>query len=84
MRLLESAALDAPLETIIPSYLHGIVSSPWREEIPIQGSLQPALPIAPFSTHSGVVGRFLVGFSFLHFRPCPNIRNEGGDSKWSF
>ena len=70
MRLTESEALDGPLKTVVPSFLHGRVSSSYREETPMQGSLHPALSIAPLSTRSGVVGRFFVGFSFLPFRPC--------------
>ena len=49
MRLIESAAPDGPLETVVPSYLHGRVSSPHREETPTEGSLDPGLSIDPLS-----------------------------------
>ena len=45
MRLTESAAPDGPLETVVPSCLHGRVSSPHREETPREGSLDPGLSI---------------------------------------
>ena len=43
MRLIESAAPDGPLETVVPSCLHGRVSSPHREETPTEESLDPGL-----------------------------------------
>ena len=45
MRLTESAAPDGPLETVVPSCLHGRVSSPHRKETPIEGSLDRGLSI---------------------------------------
>ena len=45
MRLTESAAPDGPLETVVPSCLHGRVSSPHREETPTEESVDPGLLI---------------------------------------
>ena len=43
MRLIESAAPDGPLVTVVPSCLHGRVSSLRREETPTEESLDPGL-----------------------------------------
>ena len=50
MRLTESAAPDGPLETVVPSCLHGRVSSPHREETPTEESLDPGLLIVSHPT----------------------------------
>ena len=56
MRLIESAAPDGPLVTVVPSCLHGRVSSPHREETPTEGFLDPGLSIVRRKTNHDAFG----------------------------